>query len=395
MLTAADALVTPLDRPAARALYLAILARDPRDDEATIGLARVDAWDGCLALAEQGYRDVLARSPKNVDARAGLADVLTWTSRWTEAEEVLAVGLKSAPLSPELLTRRSKVAAMRGDASRAIAYIAKAERVTPLDAEVHEARDRLFLGQARLGERYEIFPSGYDKVATTDVSAMQRWRRLRFEAGATVISRHGALRDTRSGPIKTTIIDGRPSFGVYYHYDGGGWVGAAFGVSAPALALPRYATTISGFQPLGRVFSAYLSTAYWQYTDDRDVVIVSPALGIAITDAIDVTLRYWLTTVITNDLTDYVHSAGIRIGWRPTAKLTLGFDYTYGVQLERNPSAIDLLQLRSHIFSVFARKMVSRSFGVDLSVSLERRASLGAGPTVLGEIGEAGVFTRW
>lgn len=401
MLSAAEALVTPLDRPRARALYLAILAREPRDDEATIGLARVDAWDGCLALAERGYREVLARSPSNVEARAGLADVLAWTSRWAEADEVLADGLAAAPLSPELLARKSRVASMRGDAAAASKYIAEAERVTPLDPEVREARDRLFLGQARLGQRVEVFPAGYDDVYTTDASAMQRWRRLRFELGATVVSRHGAPRETRSGPIKTTIIDGRPSFGAFYHYSGGGWVGATFGVSAPALSLPRYAVGVSAFAPLGRALSLYGSTAYWQYADDRDVIIVSPALGVAVTDSVDVTARYWLTSVVvrgaagTSSTLDYVHSAGVRVGWRPDSRLTLGADYTYGVQLERNPSATDLLQLRSHIVSVFARKLLDRSFGIDLAVSLERRASLGSGPTVVGAIAETGVFARW
>lgn len=401
LLTAADALVTPLDRPEARALYLAVLARDPRDDEATIGLARVDAWDGCLALAERGYREVLARSPTNVEARAGLADVLTWTSRWAEADEVLAIGLLAAPLSPELLTRRSRVAATRGDIAAAARYMTEAERVAPLDPEVREARDRLFVGQARLGERVELFPSGYDNVYTTDASVMQRWRRLRFELGATVISRHGALRDTRSGPQQTSIIDGRPTFGAFYHFDGGGWAGAAFGVSAPALALPQYAVTLSAFEPLGRVLSAHLSTAYWEYADARDVIIVSPALGIAVADAVDLTFRYWLTTVVvrgsetTDTAVDYVHSAGVRVGWRPDARLTLGLDYTYGVQLDRNPSAADLLELRSHIVTVLARKLVDRSFGVDLAVSVERRTSLGSGPVVLGEVVEAGMFARW
>jgi hypothetical protein len=401
MLTAADALVTPLDRPRARALYLAILARDPRDDEATIGLARVDAWDGCLALAERGYREVLARSPTNVEARAGLADVLAWTSRWAEAEEVLSTGLVSAPLSPELLTRRSKVASARGNASVAARYMTEAERVTPLDAEVREARDRLFLGQARLGQRIERFPRGYDDVYTTDVSAMQRWRRLRFEAGATVASRHGALRDTRSGLQKTSVIDGRPSLGTFYHYDGGGWVGAALGVGAPALALPRYAVTVSGFQPLTRVLSLHFSTAYWHYIDDRDVVILSPALGVALSDAVDLTFHYWLTVVavaatdITGSTVDYVHSAGVRVGWRPDPRLSLGLDYTYGVQLDRNPTATDLLELRSHIVTLFARKLLDRSFGVDLAVSFERRSSRATAPTVIGEVIEAGVFARW
>jgi tetratricopeptide (TPR) repeat protein len=388
MLTAAEALATPLDRPRARALYLAVLARDPADQEAAVGLARVDASDGCFALAERGYRDVIARSRGNVDARAGLADVLLWTRRWDEAREVLEDGLALAPLSPDLLSRRARVAYWSGDVAAATHYLAEAERVSPLDPEVHASRDRVFIGQARLGQRVQIFPSGYDDVYTTDVSAMQRWRRLRFEAGTTVVSRYGASRATRSGPQKTRILDGRPKLGAYYHYGGGGWFGGSVAMSAPALA------------PLTRVLSLHAAAGFWRYEDSRDVVILSPALGVAVTDSVDLTLRYWLTSVIVRredaaDSVDHVHSVGARVAWRPDSRLALGLDYTYGVQLERNPSATELLELRSHIFTVLARRLIDRSFGVDLALSLERRTSLGAGPDVLGWAAEGGAFVRW
>lgn len=400
MLTAADALGSPLDRPRARALYLAVLARDPKDEEAAVGLARADAADGCFALAEQGYREVLARSKSNVDARAGLADVLLWTRRWDEARTVLDEGLSFAPLSPELLSRRARVAYWSGDVTAARYYLAEAERVSPLDPEVHESRDRVFVGQARLGERVQIFPQGYDDVYTTDIAVMQRWRRLRFEAGATVVSRYGAARETRSGLQKTRIIDGRPSAGVFYHYGGGGWFGGSVAVSAPALALPRYAFNAASMVPLTRLLTLYGAASLWRYEDDRDVVILSPALGVAVTDSIDVTARYWLTSVIVRrsgaeDSVDHVHSVGLRLGWRPDSRLALGADYTYGVQLERNPSAAELLELRSHIFTLLARRMIDRTFGVDLAVSLERRTSLGSGPDVVGWAAEGGLFVRW
>ncbi|HVH44757.1 MAG TPA: tetratricopeptide repeat protein [Labilithrix sp.] len=400
LLAAADALVSPLDRPRARALYLAVLARDPEDEEAAVGLARTDAADECFALAERGYRDVLARSPGNVDARAGLADVLVWTRRWREAEGVLDTGLAHAPLSPELLSRRGRVAYFSGDPTAARRYLAEAERVSPLDPEVRQARDRVYLGQVRLGQRVQIYPEGYDDLYTTDTSAMIRWRRLRFELGAQVVTRHGAERSTRSGPVRTTVIDGRPTFGTYYHFANGAWAGGAVGTSAPAYALPRYAYSLSGFTPLGRVFSAHLSTAYWQYRDDRDVVIVSPAIGMAVTESIDVIARYWLTSVIaanpSGDTTvAHVHSAGLRVGWRVLSRLTLGVDYTYGVQLERNPSATELVDLRSHIVSLLAVVLLDRSFGIDAALSGERRMSLGTGPDVFGPAAEIGAFVRW
>jgi YaiO family outer membrane protein len=317
-----------------------------------------------------------------------------------EAQDVLDDGLSVAPLSPELLTRRARVSYFRGDVSAARRYLGEAQRVSPLDPEVREAQSRVFVGQARLGQRIQIFPEGYDDVSTTDVTAMQRWRKLRFEAGAAVVSRHGAPRETRSGLMRTTIIDGRPSFGTYYHFGNGAWAGGSIGVSAPALALPKWAFGLAGFTPLDRTFSLQLSAALWNYRDNRDVVIVSPALGIALTDSLDLTLRYWLTSVIAQNASGsttvaHVHSVGARLGWRPISRLSVGIDYTYGVQLERNPTATELLDLRSHIVTIFGLFLITRSVGVDAAISVERRLSLGAGPDVFGPAAEVGVFTRW
>lgn len=396
MQAAADALTSPLDRPKARAIYLAILARDPLDEDAAVGLARTDAADGCYALAAHGYREVLVRSPANVEARAGLADVLLWTHRWGEAQATLDEGLKHEPFAPELLSRRARVAYFRGDATSANFWIAEAQYVAPLDPEIQEARDRVYIGQARLGQRVQWFPTRYDDLFTTDATALQRWQRLRFEAGVTVVTRYGATRTTRSGEAKNTIIDGRPSFGTYYHFGNGAWAGGSLGIGAPANALPRWSYGLAAFTPIGATrFSLQGNAALWQYKDDRDVLILSPALGIAVIDTLDVTLRYWLTTVfVPNVGAEHVHSAGVRVGWRPIPRTAFGVDYTYGVQLERNPTAAELLDLRSHILSIFALRLFDRTWGVDGSISIERRAGRNA-PDVWGPAIEAGIFARW
>ena len=54
----------------------------------------------------------------------------------------------------------------------------------------------------------------------------------------------------------------------------------------------------------------------------------------------------------------------------------------------------ELLELRSHILSAFARFMITPAFGVDLALSGEWRTSRN-GPSVFGPAGEAGIFTRW
>lgn len=392
---AGDALEAEADRPRARALYLAVLARDPLDDDAEVGLARVDAADGCVALAELSYRAVLARTPGHVAARVGLADLLLHERRWDEAERTLTEGLAVEPFAPELLARRARVAYFRGDAPAAVFWSTEAEAAAPLDAEIRDLRDRAFVGQARLGQRVQWFPSSYDDLVTTDASAVQRWRRLRFEGAMTFAARSGATRATRSGENRTPIIDGRPSFGAYLHFGAGAWAGASIATAAPATALPVWAYSVSGFTPVWSTpLSIQLTGAFWRYRDDRDVAILSPALGIAVTERLDVTLKYWLTTVFHDGTSESAHSAGVRIGWRPIARTTFGLDYTYGVQLERNPTALELTSLRSHIVSLLAMRQITRSFGVDAALGLERRAGPNAAD-VWGPSAEVGVFARW
>lgn len=398
MLSEADAAAgSSLDRPRARALYLAVLARDPHDEGAAIGLARADAADGCLALAKAGFSGVARRVPGHVEANAGLADVLVSEGRWREAERVLDEALLHQPFAPELLSRRARVAYFRGDANLAITIYDEAARASPLDPEIQAARQRLILGQARLGQRIQVFPSGYDDLSTTDVAAMHRWQKFRFEGGATVMTRRGASRSTRSGDRRTTITDGRPWVGLYRHFGDGSWAGGMIGVSAPALAMPRWAYTIQAGTVLTARLAVQGSLALWRYRDDRDVVIASPSLTYAVSESLDVTARYWLTTVlIAGGEGSTVHSAGLRVGWRPRPDTQVGLDYTYGVQLERNPTASELVDLRSHIVSLFALHAFDRAWGVDGALSVERRASSsGRTPDVFGPAIEAGIFVRW
>ncbi len=398
-LAAAQALVSPFDRPRGRALFLAMLARDPDDDDAAIGLSRLDGWDGCLALAERGYRSVLARSKNHVEARAGLIDVLMWQRRWDDAAHEADDGLERMPIAPELLARRARIAYLRGDVSAARRDLTEAERVSPVDPEIRAARARTYVGQARLGQRLQVFPSGYDDVATTDASAMQRYRRMRFELGMTVVNRQGAERPTRTGLRRTNIVDGRPTAGVYVHLKNGGFVGGSAGFSTPALSLPQYAFDATFMTPITDRLSGQLTAAFWQYRDDRDVVVVSPALTFALTEDVDLTGRYWSTSVMVHReaTTDFemVHSLGLRAAWRLDEQITVGLDYTYGIQLERLPGVADLLDLRSHIVTASGRVMLSPRFGVDAALSIERRESLKSGASVVGPAAEAGVFARW
>ncbi len=182
---------------------------------------------------------------------------------------------------------------------------------------------------------------------------------------------------------------------MYWHFDGGGYVGGPVAGSFPAGSLHRYATSVTGALPTWRKWSLQLSTSYWRYADDRNVLIYAPALGYAITDDLDLTARYWFTAVASDSTYDFVHSAGLRATWRSSARTTWGVDYTYGVQLDRNPSAVDLLTLRSHIFTAFVRRLLTRELGVDGAFSIERRTSTASAPNVVGAVFEVGIYTRW
>ncbi len=397
-LTEADAVTTPADRPRARALYLAVLVRDPFDEEAAVGLARMDAADGCYALAKRGVRDVLARSPKNVEARVVLADVLVLENRFADARREVEAGLLHAPLSVDLLARRARLAAWGGDAATAKRDLDEAARIAPLDPDVLAARDRLVVGLARFGQRVQLFPSGYDDLVTTEASAMQRFGTWRFEVAATVMGRYGAVRETRSGPQKTTIVDGRPSIGLWKHFENGSYLGGSFGVSAPGVTLPLLSLNVGSFVPVGRFVGVHFSTSYWRYAEDRDVSILSPAVVVSPADRIELTARYWMTGVRVRERgigAVVVSSAGGRVTYRIDSRTSAAVDYTYGLQLERNPLATELSSVRSHIVTLMGQRLVQRRLGVDLAVSLERRENIRTGTSALGPAVELGISTRW
>ncbi|MEE9235149.1 MAG: tetratricopeptide repeat protein, partial [Candidatus Acidoferrales bacterium] len=66
---------------AALHIYCELAAKNPRDFEARIWVARLQSWQGNYGEAEQGYRRVLREAPGNLEAELGLVDVLSWQGR--------------------------------------------------------------------------------------------------------------------------------------------------------------------------------------------------------------------------------------------------------------------------------------------------------------------------
>jgi tetratricopeptide (TPR) repeat protein len=380
-------------RAHARALYIALLARDPNDDEVTTALARIDSWDGCSDLAERGYRAVLLRNPNEVDARGGLIDILLWQRRWEEAEEQIREGLRRAPQSADLLSRRARLSHWRGDESAAIADAESAARLSPYDPTLYVQRDALFLGEARIGVRGQFFPGGYDDIYTFEADGMQRYKHFRFEIGHRIVSRTGAFADT-------TATDGRRSGGVYYHFRSGGWAGLELAYAAPPIALPRYALTLAAVTPIATRVSVGLNFGVWSYATDKTVYIVAPAVNYAVRDGIEIGLRYWVSTVVAGapgqpTVSETVHSAGIRTIFTLDPSFLVGGEYTFGVQLDQNPTLAQFLQLRSHILTGFARKMFTREIGVSPVVAFEVRENTKTEQVIVIPLVEAALLVRW
>ena len=62
-------------------IYDQVLAADPGNTQARLGLARVVAWNGDLDRAERLYDEVLLAEPRNRDAVMGKIQVLHWGGR--------------------------------------------------------------------------------------------------------------------------------------------------------------------------------------------------------------------------------------------------------------------------------------------------------------------------
>jgi len=380
------------DHAKARSMYLALLVRRAEDDEAIAGLARIDTWDGCLDLAEKGYRTVLSRHPGDADARAGLVDILLRQRRWDEAEVELDRGIARSPRSPELLARRSRLAHYRGEEGRAIEDATLALALDPLDPTLRAQRETMFLGEARLGLRGQFFPKGYDDVYTADTEVMQRWRRYRFHLGHQLVTRTGAFG-------QTTVIDGRRALGAYVHAPNGGWAGVEAAFTSPAVALPRWAVTLSASTPVSTRFTVHAAAGVWSYATDKTVYLISPSVGLALSEHFEVGLRWWVSSVVASVgaavVSDTVHSVGIRGVWRPEPAVLVGAEYTYGVQLDQNPTLAQFLELRSHIVTAFARRMITPEIGIAPVVTLERRENVRTGDILFVPALEASVLVRW
>jgi len=382
----------------ARAAYLWLLARDPRDLETLAALARADAWEGCWALAESEYRIALRAHPEDADVRGGLVDVLMWQQRWSEADGTLQEGLAREPKSPTLLARAARLAFFRGDATEAKRLASLAEELAPDDEEIRELRDAIFVGMGVVDARGEFAPGDYPNVYTYGIFALQRVRRFELSVDEHVIQR------TAPG---VSIVDLRSTLGIGYHPAVGVLAALELGYGAPATAIPHYSMKLSLSSPIGLRFTGSFAYSLWEFDGHREVHIFNPTLAYQLTDTVEIALRWWTAYIAISPspegasrlLADTAHSGGVHVGWHPSAPWIVTADYTYGVGLDANLTIQQLFTVRSHVFGVGAGYRINRALGVQGTLGIESRRNVSelgdSSPAItIPSIG-AGFSVRW
>ncbi|MDI1475273.1 tetratricopeptide repeat protein [Polyangium sp. y55x31] len=329
------------DKPAARRRYEALLARDPRDDEARTGLARLDAWDGHHARAAAAYRDVLSRHPGDDDVRAGLFDVLTWQGLWDEAEAALDAAPRKD--SPTLLACRARLEYARGDLTTAHALADRAYVASGGNTELRALARRLSTGYARVTTRVLVFPAPMPTLGQVEVEVSQAWRRLILG----VETEHGGRPSTASGGWAYGATWGGRATWLFGHgFSLGGE--AAFG--APAESVPTLRLRALGTAPIRPWLTAGLSYTYRRYTGGIATHGASPTLGLTIGDQLRLDATYWLTHVRVEDPrgaseSRLVHAFSFSAGRTLLPWLALRAGYAHGAEAERFPAAFQILDL--------------------------------------------------
>lgn len=375
-LTEARARVADGDLDAARAIYERLLGADASDDEARFGLARLDAWQGRLAEAEATLRALLARRPRDADVRAALSDVVSWRGRVGEAEALVDEGLALDPGAAPLLARRATLRHRRGDEAAAIDDADRAEAGAPGDPDVRALRDRLFHGEARAIGRVELFSAGLPTLPAGELQLTQRIGR--WSVGAR--TEHGARFASATGGRD---YNATYAASVGRALGGGLVVSLDAGAGAPATAVPRWFAQLAGEGPLTSRLGARLALGHRAYPNGVDVELAAPALSFAPTDALLLSARYWLAIVRSPDAAvaagadraRLVHSVGAGVRVTRGARLSFGFDWAYGAQLDLTPEIFRLTSVRAHVLDAWVDALVTRGFGLRPLYRFETRST--------------------
>jgi tetratricopeptide (TPR) repeat protein len=96
----------------ANAQYAAVLAQEPGNLAAKVGLAKVASWQGDLDRSLTLYEEVMRRSPHLYDAVVGKGFTLAWMGRSEEALEILRRAARTHPEDVEVAAEVKRLSAL-------------------------------------------------------------------------------------------------------------------------------------------------------------------------------------------------------------------------------------------------------------------------------------------
>jgi tetratricopeptide (TPR) repeat protein len=393
-MSAARALVREGKLDQARAAFAELAAADARDDEALLGLARIDAWQGKYAEARAAMEGIVLRHPTDDDARSALIDVLTWSGDLARANTVLEEGLARTPHSASLWVRKSRAEARAGRAGAAQAAASRAESLAPSDPDVRAERDRRFTGEVRLTGRVEVYTEGLPTLPGGELEVSQQVWRLRMG----LRTEHRASLSNLAGGSAYNALH---AASLALAFDGGGSVGVELGFGLPATALPRFQLAAHLEGPFARRFAGRLGYAFRYYPTDVGVHLAAPSLEWSPSDVVTLTARGWVGVVANPDAAvaagvervQPVYAGGAGAAFSPAPRISFGFNYSYGAQLELIPEAFQVATVRSHVADAFVDWQAARWFGLRPAYRFEAR-STGAFDYLVNAF-ELGTYFRW
>lgn len=152
--------------------------KDQPSAKLTLAWAKLKEEEGKLTDARTGYEKVLAQQPNNVDAVLGMSRMNVKAQRMVDAEQGYDRALKLSPKSPAVLSEVGQFYAQQQRWDKAVPMLQEAQRIEP-----HEKNHQFVLGVAltKAGRTTEALPHFTDAVG--EAAAHYNVGRLLIEAG--------------------------------------------------------------------------------------------------------------------------------------------------------------------------------------------------------------------
>lgn len=154
--------------------------KDQPSAKLTLAWAKLKEEEGKLTDARTGYEKVLAQQPNNVDAVLGMSRMNVKAQRMVDAEQGYDRALKLSPKSPAVLSEVGQFYAQQQRWDKAIPLLQEAQRIEP-----HEKNHQFTLAVAltKAGRTTEALPHFTDAVG--EAAAHYNVGRLLVESGKT------------------------------------------------------------------------------------------------------------------------------------------------------------------------------------------------------------------